>query len=273
VTSVPTEDRRIGYLPQDPGLFPHLTVWGQVLFGAGAEPGLAAHWLDALGLGSLENRLPRELSGGQRRRVTLAQALSRAPQLVLLDEPFSALDVPVRDELRHDLRRLQIGIGLSTVLVTHDPQEAALLADEILIVVEGRLVQAGLRRDVFASPASVTAARVLGVSNVFGGEVRAAGSIEAAGLTFAARTGNLERGTAVDWCIRAEDVEVGETGEHDARVVDEIDLGATIELVLEPAPGLLVRARPSTRRGHSPAPRRMTLPADAITLWPADTLR
>jgi molybdate transport system permease protein len=266
MTSVPTEERRVGYLPQDPALFPHLTVWGQVLFGAGADPCLAAYWLDRLRLDGLHDRLPRELSGGQRRRVTLAQTLARAPRLVLLDEPFSALDVPVRDELSHDFRRLQLETGLSTVLVTYDPQEAALLADEILIVVDGRIVQAGSRREVFSTPACPAAARVLGVTNVFPGVVRAHGFIEAAGVTLVAPTGELDAGTGVDWCIRAEHVEVGARGRHGAAVVDEIDLGAATELMLELAAGLVVRARRSNLEplvAHAVA--RATLPREAIT--------
>ena len=154
VTGVPIEERRIGYLPQGVALFPHLTVWGQLLFGAGAEPALAAYWLDRLGLAGLENRLPRELSGGQRQRVGLAQALSCSPRLLLLDEPFSALDAPVRADLRRELRQLQLETGISTVLVTHDPEEAALLATEVMVIADGHVLQEGARREVFARPTS-----------------------------------------------------------------------------------------------------------------------
>ena len=124
-------------------MFPGRTVWQQVLFAAGADPALAAWWLRTLRLDGLESRLPEQLSGGQRQRVALARALAFQPRLVLLDEPFSALDAPVREELRRELRRLQREAGLSTVLVTHDPEEAALLADEILVVDDGGLLQAG----------------------------------------------------------------------------------------------------------------------------------
>ena len=147
-------------------MFPGRTAWQQVLFAAGADPALAAWWLRTLRLDGLEGRLPGELSGGQRQRVALARALSFRPRLVLLDEPFSALDAPVREELRRELRRLQREAGLSTVLVTHDPEEAALLADEILVVDEGRLLQAGPRAEVFARPASPQVARLLGIPNL-----------------------------------------------------------------------------------------------------------
>ena len=100
VDRIPVEDRRIGYVPQGYGLLPHLTVWQQLCFAVDADEGLAAHWLARLHLDGLENRLPGELSGGQRQRVALAQSLTRSPDLLLLDEPFSALDTPVRSELR-----------------------------------------------------------------------------------------------------------------------------------------------------------------------------
>ena len=145
--------------------------------GSGAAPvrggrrsGLGAWWLHTLGLDGLEDRLPHQLSGGQRQRVSLAQALSRSPRLVLLDEPFSALDAPVREELRHELRRLQRDAGLSTVLVTHDPEEAAFLADEILVIADGQILQAGLSREVYHRPASPRVARLLGIENLLPGD-------------------------------------------------------------------------------------------------------
>ena len=106
--------------------------------------------------------------------MALARALAFQPRLVLLDEPFSALDAPVRDELRRELRRLQREAGLSTVLVTHDPEEAALLADEILVIDEGRLLQAGPRAEVFNRPASPQVARLLGIPNLGYGHGRGA---------------------------------------------------------------------------------------------------
>jgi molybdate transport system permease protein len=118
-------------------------LWQQVLFATDANDGLAAWWLARLELDGLQWRLPHQLSGGQRQRVSLARALSRNPRLLLLDEPFSGLDAPVREELRRELRRLQRERGLSTVLVTHDPEEAALLADEVVVIDEGRVLQAG----------------------------------------------------------------------------------------------------------------------------------
>ena len=129
---VPTESRRVGYLAQGFSLFAHMTVWEHLVFPIGATPPTAAYWLATLGLGDLAARYPAELSGGQRQRVALAQALCRSPDLLLLDEPFSALDTPVRHDLRRELRRLQRDLNLATVVVTHDPEEAAYLADAVI---------------------------------------------------------------------------------------------------------------------------------------------
>jgi ABC-type Fe3+/spermidine/putrescine transport system ATPase subunit len=132
-----------------------------------AEPARAAWWLQTLHLDSLLERLPEQLSGGQRQRVGLARALATDPRVVLLDEPFSALDAPVRAELRRELRRLQREVGLSTVLVTHDPEEAAMLADEIVVVSDGRVLQAGPCREVYRQPISAQVGRLLGIENLF----------------------------------------------------------------------------------------------------------
>src|SRR6185437_11398979 len=191
VAGVKVEHRRVGYVPQGLVMFPGRTAWQQVLFAAGASPALAAWWLRTLRLDGLEGRLPGELSGGQRQRVGLARALSFRPRLVLLDEPFSALDAPVREELRRELRRLQRDAGLSTVIVTHDPEEAALLADEILVVDDGRLLQAGPRAEVFARPASPQVARLLGIPNLIPGTVHAPGTLDVAGLLITAATDDL----------------------------------------------------------------------------------
>jgi ABC-type Fe3+/spermidine/putrescine transport system ATPase subunit/ABC-type sulfate transport system permease component len=269
MAAVPTELRPIGYLPQGAGLFPHLSVWRQLNFGAGAQPGLAAHWLERLGLGGLEDRLPRELSGGQRQRVALAQALARAPRLLLLDEPFSALDAPVRDELRRELRHLQRETGVASVIVTHDGEEAALLAGEILVLVDGRIVQAGPRRELFDRPRSPQVARLLGLANLLPGEVRQRDLIGHGTIELGAPTGELAPGTAIFWRIAPERVRIGASGALEACVEDVLDLGASTEIALRLGPDLLLRARdPATRALEVGARCRLDLPREAITVGP-----
>jgi ABC-type Fe3+/spermidine/putrescine transport system ATPase subunit/ABC-type sulfate transport system permease component len=267
IAAVPAEERRIGYVPQGLGLFPHLEVGRQVRFGVGASDELARRWLHTLGLEGLEDRLPAELSGGQRQRVALAQALARAPDLLLLDEPFSALDAPIRGELSHELRRLQLATGLSTVLVTHDPEEAALLADEIVVLDNGRVAQAGTRAAVFSAPASPTVAGLLGIGNMHRGRIADQGTIESGGVRLSANTSNLSTGTAVWWCIRPERIMVG-AGALRAVVRDVIDLGSRIELLLDAA-GLELRASGPTRTLVPGAVVGLDLPADGVLVWPS----
>ncbi len=243
VEAVATERRRIGYVPQGAGLFPHLTVWRQLTFGVGADPGLAAHWLARLGLGGLENRLPNELSGGQRQRVALAQALARAPRLLLLDEPFAALDAPVRGELRRELRRLQQETAIASVIVTHDAEEAALLAEEILVLIDGRIVQAGLRREVFDRPRSPQVARLLGIPNLLPGQVKQPGRIICGDIEFPAATGAHAAGAPVFWRVAPELVRIAAAGLLHASIEEVLDLGTTTEVALRLGPDLILRAR------------------------------
>jgi molybdate transport system permease protein len=263
------EDRRVGYLPQQSALLPRRTVWQQVNFAVDADPQRAAWWLEHLGLAGLEDRLPDELSGGQQRRVALARALARDPLLVLLDEPFSALDAPVRGRLYRDLRRLQRETGLATVLVTHDPEEAALLADEIIVLSHGRALQQGSVPEVFGRPRSPEVAALLGIPNTFAGEVGQAGSIVSGGLELSAPTDGLEPGTEVLWTVPPETISLDPGGAYSATVLDAIDLGSRNELMLGVAE-LELTAR--TTRSPIPSPgssQRIDLPAETIEVWPA----
>jgi len=269
VSGVPVEERRVGYLPQGVTLFPHLTVWRQLLFGSGAEPSLAAYWLDRLGLAGLENRLPNELSGGQRQRVGLAQALSRSPQLLLLDEPFSALDAPVRAELRRELRQLQRETGISTVLVTHDPEEAALLATEVMVIADGSLLQEGSRRAVFGKPSSPEVARLLGIANLCAGRARPGGGIVCGDVEFDAPTVGMASDTPLWWCIRPEQIVWRADAGLEATIVDVLDLGSTNEVVLQIGSELTLRGRGTMTFDALPGERcHVALPPAAIAVWP-----
>ena len=220
----------------------------------------------------LEDRYPSELSGGQRQRVSLAQALCRSPELLLLDEPFSALDAPVRHELRREVRRLQQETGLATVLVTHDPEEAAFLADEVIVISAGRAPQSGTTREIFTRPDSPEVARLLGIPNLHRGEVTSAGWITSGGALIAADAGRSHPGRP---CCGAS----GPSGSPSSRrvgcagtFVDVADVGTSVDLFISITPQLEIQARQDDpvafRIGDS---CRVGLARQAIAVWPAST--
>lgn len=166
VAEVAPEHRRVGLVPQDGALFEHLTVAANVGFGLprrspGRRERIAA-MLDLVGLADLADRRPRELSGGQQQRVALARALAPAPALVLLDEPFSALDAGLRQELREEVRRVLRAAGAAAVLVTHDRAEALGLADRLVVLRAGRVVADGDPRVVYRDPPDADVALLVG---------------------------------------------------------------------------------------------------------------
>jgi molybdate transport system permease protein len=280
---VTSEQRRVGYVAQGFSLFPHLTVWQQLLFAKTATPELARYWLSRLGLEGFESRFPSELSGGQRQRVALAQVLCSSPQVLLLDEPFSALDVPVRQELRRELRRLQRETGLATLLVTHDPEEAAFLSDEVIVISEGRVLQSGSSRQVFSRPASLEVARLLGISNLHHATVLANGLLDAHGAHILTNPSDLKAGTTVAWSVRPERISVlvnsNVTGalEEPRRVslngtlVDVADVGTAVDLFVEVSDEFELQVRTSDpvelRVGDQ---CRVEFSPDAVTFWPVD---
>lgn len=270
VAAVPTEHRQIGYVPQGQTLYPHLTVRQQLDFAADADGSLGSWWLHTLGLAGLEDRLPDQLSGGQRQRVSLAQALGRHPRLVLLDEPFSALDAPVREELRRELRRLQKEAGLSTVLVTHDPEEAAFLADEILVIADGQILQAGPSREVYHRPASPTVARLLGIENLLSGTVVPDG-VSIGDTVIAAYTADIPIGTVVLWCVRPERITLVDNpnDSYPGRIVDTADLGRSSAVTVRLADGPELRVR-SAETVDLPAGSAcgVRIEPSTISVWP-----
>ncbi|HEX3178781.1 MAG TPA: ABC transporter ATP-binding protein [Methylomirabilota bacterium] len=173
---VPPQSRRVGYVFQGYALFPHLSVAENVGFGLRDRPRAeretrTAAVLDRLGLAALAARLPAELSGGQRQRVALGRALAPDPALLLLDEPLSALDAPLRRALRDELRGILREWRTAAVVVTHDFTEAYRLADRIVVYDAGRVVQAAPRSELLWQPASESVARIMGIRNVLRGTV------------------------------------------------------------------------------------------------------
>jgi molybdate transport system permease protein len=267
IDRLPAERRRVGYVPQDYALFPHLDVWHQLTFAPDANPSLASYWLTRLGLDGLERRLPSQLSGGQRQRVALARALSREPQLLLLDEPLAALDAPVRTELRRHLRTLQHELAATTVLVTHDAEEAALLADELLILESGRLIQSGATADVLADPASAEVARLLGIPNIHTGRAGGNGTIETDGVLVYTAVRDLRRGEPVTWCVRPNRIEIGAQGALAATVTDAVDLPTVREATVQLGPNLTLIVHDPTSPLQPGDRCHLSLPPEAVLAW------
>jgi ABC-type sulfate/molybdate transport systems ATPase subunit/uncharacterized membrane protein YfcA len=174
--NVPTRERRLGYVLQGYALFPHLTVAENVAYGLHRWPRArrarrVAEVLDRLGLAGLAGRYPRGLSGGQQQRVALGRALAPDPAMLLLDEPLSALDAPLRQHLRAELVATLREWGKTTVLVTHDLAEAYELADQIVVYERGRVLQSSARRDAVRRPSSAAVARIMGMRNILEGTV------------------------------------------------------------------------------------------------------
>lgn len=167
----PPQQRRIGLLFQEYALFPHLNVAENIAYGMPRSPQrrTAADWLDQFQLSGLADRLPHRLSGGERQRVALARTLTTEPRLLLLDEPLSALDEVLRRELRGQLKQLLHDNGIPAVVVTHDRLEAMTLADQLVVLDQGRMLQQGPVAEVFNTPASPAVARIVGTDAILSG--------------------------------------------------------------------------------------------------------
>jgi putative spermidine/putrescine transport system ATP-binding protein len=178
VTMLPPWKRNAGMVFQSYALFPHLTVAENVAFGLQmrklpkpAIPGRVAEALTLVRLGGLADRLPRQLSGGQQQRVALARALVIRPDVLLLDEPLSNLDAKLRETVRVEIRELQRQLGTTTVMVTHDQEEALIMADRLVVMSEGSVRQVGTQRDLYERPADRFVAGFVGRSNLLPGRM------------------------------------------------------------------------------------------------------
>ncbi|GIV77464.1 MAG: ABC transporter [Litorilinea sp.] len=246
---LPPQRRHVGYVMQDYLLFPHLSVAQNIAFGLvghsrAEKEAIVRQALAQVGLAGFENRRPQELSGGQQQRVALARALVTRPRVLLLDEPFSALDSPTRAALRRDLVRLRAELDIPVLLVTHDLAEAYLLADQMAVMEAGRLLQVASPETVINQPASRRVAELTGGTNFFTGRVVAhqdgQSLLQVGQLHLLTPPVSAPLGKQVSLSIRAErimllrkDVDVGHRlNRFRGQIVDELSDGMTCTLFL-----------------------------------------
>jgi molybdate transport system ATP-binding protein len=213
--NLPPQQRHIGLVKQGLALFPHLTVQQNIAYGLFRQPASrqgerVEELLRLMNLDGLAARYPAQLSGGQQQRVALARALAPNPSLLLLDEPFSALDAPTRMQLRDELLRVQRQTGVPVLFVTHDLGEAHFLADRLAVIDRGKVLQMDTPREILSRPSCLTVARAIGVRNILPGTVessdRSGCRVRVADVILNALPSPFEPGTPVHICLRSERV-------------------------------------------------------------------
>ncbi|MFI4986491.1 MAG: ABC transporter ATP-binding protein [Alphaproteobacteria bacterium] len=268
-------ERNVGLLFQHYALFPHMTVAENIAYGLKhrhwpkAEIGnRVVEMLRLVQLQGFDDRRPGQMSGGQQQRVALARVLATRPKLVLLDEPLSALDAKLREELRVELKQILAAVGSTTIVVTHDQDEAMSLADRIIVMNRGRVEQQGTPDEIYAQPQTPFVAAFIGRANWFHGRIAGAAGgklcqlATAAGTLLAIPNAGFANGESWSACIRPERVVVtgleaaGETGDNrlPVQVVDVVNMGAELHYIVDGADGRLMviepnRAGPRVRRG------------------------
>ncbi|WP_248750267.1 ABC transporter ATP-binding protein [Pseudomonas sp. MWU15-20650] len=252
--AVPAHQRQIGYVPQDGALFPHMTVADNIGFGLAARHPSRheriAELMDSVALdANMARRWPHELSGGQQQRVALARALAQQPRLMLLDEPFSALDTGLRSAMRKMVARLLSDAGITTILVTHDQSEALSFADQLAVMRQGRLVQSGPPMDLYQYPVDEQTALFLGEAVVLPARIEAGWAHCGLGRVQVDNHADL---AATRIMLRPEQLQLSTTDVSGCRgVVTEREFGGntcTLTVVLEAdehAPGQAILVRSS----------------------------
>ena len=257
VTGVPPEDRDVGVVFQNYALFPHMTVGENVAYGLQfADPpgGVSAdervaELLSLVDLDGMDDRDPTELSGGQQQRVAIARALAPGPDVLLLDEPMSALDARLRERLRVQLQRLQEQLDVTTIYVTHDQEEALAISDRVAVMHDGRIEQVDTPQTIYRCPKTRFVAEFVGDNNVFSGTVRAVDSsgevaeVDVGHTTVTVSTTTADGGSQTDglsvgdslvFCVRPERLRVGDGTNRLATTVTSTEfLGWTTRLHLD----------------------------------------
>jgi len=245
VANVPTNKRDIGMVFQSYSLFPHMTSLENVEFGlrmrrvaADERRTRALEALEMVGLGTFASRFAHQLSGGQQQRVALARALVTRPRVLLLDEPLSALDAKVRVQLREEIRRIQTDLGITTLFVTHDQEEALAVADRVAVMRAGAIEQIGTPEELYTTPATPFVANFVGLSNRVDA-VLAGGSVTALGAVLPV-LGERRPDGPVTAFIRPEDLVIDAAGTIDTTVLTSSFLGSLRRTVVTTADGTLL---------------------------------
>jgi putative spermidine/putrescine transport system ATP-binding protein len=265
ITRLSAARRDMGMVFQSYSLFPHLSAGDNVAFGprlrkvsASARKARAAELLELVGMAGLENRYPHQLSGGQQQRVALARALAVEPKVLLLDEPLSALDAKVRLQLREEIRRVQLELGITTLFVTHDQEEALSMADRVAVMRAGQLEQCAAPAELYDRPATAFVAEFVGTMNHLPGVMADGATVEVAGTRLPVDGGHPIPGTKVKVLLRPEAVEVRAAAEGTEAAAGIVRiatfLGSTTRLTLRLADGTEVKSDlPSHRAAEFPA--------------------
>jgi iron(III) transport system ATP-binding protein len=215
ISGLPPLERDFGIVFQSYALFPNLTVHQNIAYGLvsnktakGDIDKRVAELLESVGLVDQEDKYPAQLSGGQQQRVALSRALATKPGLLLLDEPLSALDAKVRVHLRHEIKQLQLKLGITTIMVTHDQEEALTMADRIVVMNEGVIEQIGTPQDIYSRPVNPFVADFIGTMNFLPGIAGGQGRVRMGDIELVTSNGSddIRKDTPITICIRPEDV-------------------------------------------------------------------
>ena len=267
VSRMPANRRDMGMVFQAYSLFPTMTAIDNVAFGPRVRRvgktgrrSRAGELLDLVGLSAHHHKYPHQLSGGQQQRVALARALAVAPRVLLLDEPLSALDAQVRVQLRDEIRRIQLELGVTTVFVTHDQEEALSMSDRVAVMRAGRLEQCAAPIELYDRPSTAFVAQFVGTMNHLPGAMLAGGTVRVGGQVLAVQGASPAEGTAVDVLARPEAVTVSPAEQGDAIVAVGTFHGATTRLRLLRSDSTEVLADlPSHRAGEFPPGTRVDI--------------
>jgi len=292
ISALPPTERDFGIVFQSYALFPNMSVAKNVAYGLENRKTTKAairkrveELLELVGLPEQGDKYPAQLSGGQQQRIALARAIAVSPGLLLLDEPLSALDAKVRVHLRHEVKELQRRLGITTVMVTHDQEEALTMADRIVVMDQGKIEQIGTPLEIYREPRTSFVADFIGTMNFVAGTICGPGAVQLGQLVLTCGTDGLAVGTTVTIAVRPEDIVIqgvssGHENAYEARVRGLEFLGSFVraDLVSDATGDALLRAdisinlmrHQSIADGDSVL---VSLPSERIRIYPGTVSR